>query len=164
MTPSNTASPLLVIGVGNEWRGDDAVGRLAARALLAKELPGVAIIEHSGDGANLMETWDGAAAVILIDAAAAGGTPGTIYRLDAHQDSIPAEWFGASSHLLGVGAAVELARALGQLPPRFVIFGIEGSSFAINTGLSSAVAASLPALGERVIQEISNMANVRSSP
>ena len=47
------ASPkprLKVIGVGNEWRGDDAVGLLVARRLKAEQLPQVQIVEMPGHG------------------------------------------------------------------------------------------------------------------
>lgn len=157
-------SSTLIIGTGNEWRGDDAAGLLAARALAQRHLPGVTILEQDSDGANLMDAWADAAAVILLDAVQAGGAPGTIYRVDARQERIPPELFGASSHLLGVGAAIELARALGQLPPRFIIYGVEGVHYELGAPLSPAVAASLPLLVNRVIQEISNGTNDRQSP
>lgn len=153
----------LIIGIGNDFRGDDDAGLLAARALTARHLPGVTVIERSGDGAALMQAWDGATAVILIDAVQAGGQPGTIYRIDASRETVPVDAFSASSHLLGVGAAVEMARALGELPPRLIVYGIEGSSFEMGAALSPAVAANLPALVERVVQEIANGTNDRLS-
>ncbi|MBI5668594.1 MAG: hydrogenase maturation protease [Chloroflexi bacterium] len=158
-----TPLPLIIIGIGNDWRGDDAAGLLAARALRKLNLPNVTITEHGGDGASLMQTWAGAAVVILIDAVSAGGNPGTIYRIDANHETTAPDSFSTSSHLLGVGEAVELARALGQLPPRLVIFGIEGRDFAVNAALSPAVAANLPVLVERIVQEILNGTNDRLS-
>ena len=38
---------LLVIGIGSDFRGDDAAGLLAARRLSA--VPGVHAVEHRGD-------------------------------------------------------------------------------------------------------------------
>ena len=56
---------------------------------------------------------------------------GTIHRLDASERELPAELFRASTHHVGLAEAVELARALGRLPARTVIYGIEGESFEI---------------------------------
>ena len=49
--------PLLVIGVGNEYRSDDGVGLVVIRTLKEKGLPNVRLLERSGDGADLMELW-----------------------------------------------------------------------------------------------------------
>ena len=47
--------------------------------------------------------------------------------------------FGASStHALGLADAVELARSLGRLPQRVVVYGIEGAAFEFGNGLSAA--------------------------
>lgn len=156
-------TPILIIGIGNDFRRDDAAGLIAVRALREKNLPNVDIVEQSGDGASLMQAWSGAETVILIDAVSAGREAGTIYRIDANHDVIPAGLFGASSHLLGVGEAVELARALGELPSRLIIYGIEGGNYAIGEGLSPIIASNLPTLVERIIQEVLNMANDRLS-
>jgi hydrogenase maturation protease len=73
------ASPrILVIGVGNEYRRDDAVGLIVARRLRELSPRNVTVIEESGEGTNLMESWTGADMVILIDAASSGARPGTI--------------------------------------------------------------------------------------
>ena len=47
---------------------------------------------------------------------------------------LPAELFRASTHHFGLAEAVELARAVGQLPERLVVFGIEGASFGRGRG------------------------------
>lgn len=154
----------LIIGIGNSFRGDDAAGLIATRTIHATHLPNVDIIEQSGDGVSLMQAWAGAETVILIDAVSAGREAGTIYRMDASRESLPTESFGTSSHLFGVGQAIEMARVLGELPPRLIIYGIEGANYTIGEGLSPAVASKLPELVEQIIQEISNVANDRLSP
>jgi hydrogenase maturation protease len=126
----------LIIGLGNDYRSDDAVGRVVARKLGAESLDSVRILEESGEGAALMDAWRGADFVILIDAVHSGGKPGTIYRIDAHEKEIPRSFFRYSTHAFSVAEAVELARALGQLPQRLVVYGIEGKSFESGIGLS----------------------------
>lgn len=127
--PAQKEAPILVIGVGNVYRGDDAVGRIVAQDL-KREMPDcVNTVEKGGDGMALMESWEDADTVILIDAVHSGALPGTIHRFDAHAQPIPATYFHYSSHAFGVAEAVELSRALNQLPPHFIIYGIEGKCF-----------------------------------
>ncbi len=116
---------VLVIGIGNEFRGDDALGLLAARDVDALHLPGVRVIESRGDGARLMRLWKGLSTVLLVDAVHSGSPPGTLHRLDASLHPIPAKFLCTSSHQFGVAEAVETARALGELPGRVIVFGIE---------------------------------------
>src|SRR3982751_5456111 len=123
------AAPALVLGSGNEYRSDDAGGLLVARQVRTAALPGVVLGEESGEGVALMQAWEGAARVILCDAVVSGGAPGTIYRLDAQAGPIPARFFNYSTHAFSVAEAVELARALDRLPPRLIIYGVEGRDF-----------------------------------
>lgn len=128
----------LVIGVGNDYRGDDAVGLLVARRIRDLQLPDVQVIESDGECATLMESWKSAGKVILIDAVHSGAAPGTIHRVTA-QD-LPAKLLQCSTHSFGVAEAIELAKAFGQLPSQFSIIGIEGSAFALGAELSEPVA------------------------
>jgi hydrogenase maturation protease len=48
--------------------------------------------------------------------------------------SLPASMFRGSTHAFGLNEAVELSRALKQLPSNFIIYGIEGQNF--DTGSS----------------------------
>lgn len=144
----------LVIGVGNDYRGDDGVGRIVARELRQRSPRTIAILEATGEGAALLESWKGADTVILIDAVASGAYPGTIQRLDARAQPLPAGLLHTSTHAFGVAQAIELARALDQLPPRLVIFGIEGKTFGPDTGLSREVEHAAGEVVERVLREI----------
>jgi hydrogenase maturation protease len=150
----NGASNILVIGIGNDHRGDDAVGLTVARRLKQQLPASVAIGEASGEGTALLEAWRKAALVILIDAVQSGATPGTIHRIDARAQSVPSNFFHYSTHAFGVAEAVELGRALGQLPPRLVIYGIEGETFAAGVGLSAVVEKAAGEVTRRVIEEL----------
>ena len=73
-----TAS-VCVIGAGNELRGDDAAGLTVARRLHARCGDGVRVIESDGDGAALIDAWQGYATAVLIDAVQSRATPGTFF-------------------------------------------------------------------------------------
>src|SRR5689334_13567179 len=127
---------IVIIGVGNDYRGDDAVGLVVARRLLTQVSAPVTVREESGEGAALMQAWAGATLAIICDAMFSGAQPGAIRRIAAHQEAVPAGLYNYSSHAFSLAEAVELARALGELPQQIVIYGIEGRVFAAGIGLS----------------------------
>jgi len=143
-------SPILVIGIGNEYRSDDGVGLVVARELRAQNLSGVQVAESSGDGAALIEAWETARTVILIDAAFSGAEPGTICRFEAHSQPVPMSLSFHSTHAFGVAEAIELARALQQLPSSLIVYAIVGKNFSAGTSLSPEVAEA----AERVVEQV----------
>lgn len=144
----------LVIGVGNNYRRDDAVGVAIARALREKNLRHVQVLEQSGEGTALLEAWRGAGRVILIDAVRSGAAPGTIFRFEAHRQSIPTKFFHSSTHDFGVAEAIELARTLGQLPKSLIVYGIEGKDFSLGEGLSPEVAHAASQVLDKILNEL----------
>lgn len=151
---SEKQHPILIIGVGHQFRGDDAVGLIVAQRLRAVCPRGVTIVEAQTDGAALMEMWAEADEVILIDAVQSGARPGTLHRFNAHQQPMPVHCFGCSTHGFNVAEAIELARTLDRLPPRLIVYGIEGATFEIGQAVSPAVLASAEELAERLADEL----------
>jgi hydrogenase maturation protease len=145
---------ILVIGVGNEYRSDDAVGLAVARRLRQLSLENVTVIEETGEGADLMESWKETDTVIIVDAASSGAKPGTIHRIDARARQIPGGLLHYSTHAFSVGEAVELARVMGQLPPHILVYGIEGERFEEGMELSGAVRESVGAVVELVLKQV----------
>lgn len=143
----------LVIGVGNRDRGDDGVGPVVAERLASSGIPAV---EHSHDGAALLDVWAGRESVILVDAMRSGAAPGTIRRFDASREPLPKGAFGISSHLFGPVEAVETARALGRLPSNFIVFGIEGQSYGFGEPLSPMVHRALTSVLAQVAIEVTH--------
>lgn len=144
---------LLVVGIGNEFRGDDGIGPHVVHQLLQRGLSDVTAILHPGDGGTLISLWEGWERVALVDAMTSGSTPGVIRCFHAHKEPIPAPWFRGSTHQFHVGEAIELARTLGMLPALVTVYGIEGKTFVPGKGLTPEVARA----GERVAGEIEEM-------
>jgi hydrogenase maturation protease len=145
---------LLVIGIGNAWRSDDAVGLRVARELRGTLPDGVDVIEHEGEPTALVDAWDGADALWLVDTVVSGAAPGTVHRLDAGERELPAELFRASTHHLGLAEAVELARALDRLPARVVFYGIEAGSVDVGDELTPEVEAAVDRVADALRAEI----------
>ena len=155
---------VVVIGVGSEYRGDDGVGP-AVLDLLSRVVPaGVVLVSSDGEPTRLVEAWSGTSTAIVVDAVAGSGSaPGALYRLDVATlgEQLPAER-GASTHDLGLGSAVALARVLDRMPGRLIVHGIQGADFSQRVTLSPGVAARIDDLVAAVLTDI--RAAVASGP
>lgn len=154
---------MLVIGVGNEYRGDDGVGILIARRLQAQMPENVDVLIQSGEGTALMESWKGAENVIIVDAVLSGAPPGTVFRLDAGSQPLPSNFFHYSTHAFSVAEAVELSRALQQLPDNLMVYGIEGKTFDAGAALSPEVEEAAQKVTEQIQTETRLMTMVKNN-
>jgi len=148
----------VVIGVGNPDRGDDGVGpAVVARA--KGRLPGSArpLCLFGDDPAAIMDAWQGAQHAVVVDAMVSGAEPGTVRCFQVSAEPLPAEVGLPSTHALGAGAAIEMARVLGRLPARLTLYGVEAVGFTAGKGLSAAVAAAVPAVAEQVLKEVADV-------
>jgi hydrogenase maturation protease len=134
----------VVLGIGNPWRRDDGAGPAVAHRLKGRLPNSVRVRTVGGEATELLDALRGAALAVLIDAMESGShgeptEPGTVRRFDAAAGPLPASFSRLSSHGLGVPEALELARALGHLPPGVLVYGIEGADFTPGQGLSPEV-------------------------
>ena len=142
-----------VIGIGNPLRGDDAIGLLVARRVRELGDPELEVMELEGEPARLIDAWQGSHLTVVVDAVKTGAAQGTVIRIDATADPLPPSVSASSTHALGLGEAIEIARALDRLPRHLIVFGIEGTRFAAGSGLSPAVAAAIEPAAEAVLRE-----------
>jgi hydrogenase maturation protease len=156
---------VLIIGVGNRSRGDDAAGLVVARLVRDRlgGTGGVSVLECEGDTAGLVDLWTDASTVIVADAVRSGSKPGRVHRIDARARPLPPTLRRTSTHAFGIGDAIELARTLGRLPPRLVFYGIESAAFALGTPPSPAVASAAVSVARRIVRAIgrAQMASAR---
>lgn len=151
----NVSAGCIVIGIGNPDRGDDAAGRAVARRLRGMLPPAIRIDEHDGEATGLLARLEGAKSAYLIDACLSSAPAGTVQRFDVGDAPLPQDTFAMSTHGLGLAEAIELGRALGQLPACCVVYAIEVGSTAPGDPLSAAVTAAIDAVAERVCAEVS---------
>jgi hydrogenase maturation protease len=144
---------LVVAGIGNRLRGDDAAGLEAAR-LVGQRATDVLVVEHEREPSDLIGLWDGAGLAIVLDALH-GDEPGRIHRFEAGRDELPRRtWGSASTHALELADVIELARSLDRLPDRLVVLGIEGQRFETGTGLSAEVESAVEEAAELALAEL----------
>lgn len=148
----------ILIGVGNPDRGDDAAGRLVAQTVAGNLAGDIEILQLSGEATEVVSQLQGADVAILVDACSSGAPAGTAQRFDAVEEHLPREWFAVSTHGVGVADAIELARALGDLPAVCIVYAIVGKCFDAGEPVSSEVAAAVPKVAAQVRTEFEQLA------
>lgn len=143
-----------MIGVGNDFRRDDAAGLEVARRVRAAAPAGVQVVEHDGEPAGLLEAWDGADVAYVVDAVRGTDGPGAVHRVEVGSDPLLHREPRDSTHALSLGEAVALGRVLGRLPGRLVLVGVEGGDFAAGQGLGREVAAAVEAVADEIVREV----------
>jgi hydrogenase maturation protease len=115
---------VLVAGIGNVFLGDDGFGvALAARLAERAPVPGVDVIDFGIRGMDLAYAMqDGYDVVILLDAAPRGGTPGTLYAIEAEVE--PGD-VALDTHGMDPAKVLRLVQAVGARPPRTLVVGCE---------------------------------------
>jgi hydrogenase maturation protease len=131
--PPPVAKRVLVAGVGNVLRADDAFGPVVAQRLMAMDLPpGVKVIETGIGGIALVqELQEGYDALVVIDAVDRGRPPGHVMLIALevpHVDDM--EWgarydFLADVHLATPERALIMSKALGVLPDDTIMVGCQ---------------------------------------
>ncbi|MFI1396206.1 hydrogenase maturation protease [Streptomyces sp. NPDC020681] len=154
MTTDATPRPrTLVAGVGNIFLGDDGFGVEAARVLAGQELPpGVEVTDIGIRGVHLAyQVLDGYDTLILLDATARGGEPGTLYVIDAAEPDggRSSQTVPLDGHRMTPDAVLALLDTLcagtGATPPRrTLVVGCEPAAVEEAIGLSPQVAAAVP--------------------
>jgi hydrogenase maturation protease len=145
----------VVVGVGNEFRRDDGAGpeviaRLRALQPGDASLSGVTLALSDGEPSRMIDLWEGTRLAVVIDAVQDPAMPPG-YRYQVAVDALTGVVDGAaSSHSIGLGDTVELARVLGRLPARLTVLAVVGRDFGFGTELTAEVAAAVPELVERV--------------
>jgi len=155
------SSRVVVIGVGNALRGDDAAGLAVADRVRAHAGDGVDVRVCEEEPSRLIDAFGDAEIAFVIDAVATGAPAGTMHRFDASTGPIPSSELRSSTHALGIGEALELARALGRLPQTTLVFGVEGAEFTAGAPLSPAVAEGVSRTAATLLQEVAACTTTR---
>lgn len=146
---------VVVVGLGNTYRGDDGVGIAVAAALNDRAMPNVVVRTGIADPMGLLEAWTGAGLAVIVDAAIVSPpTPGRIRRCDLSDVSTQPE--ALSSHSVDIGRTHALGLALGRVPDDLVVFTVDVADTAHRIGLTPPVARAVPELVRMVADEINH--------
>jgi len=142
----------LVLGCGNDLRGDDALGPMVVeqlRALLPDD-PHVQFDVRCGLTPELADTLASLDRLIFVDCSM-GGPTGVVKRSEYH----PTEGADiACVHLLDLPALLTWTRQLYGRAPKAIAFTVAGESFELSEELSPNVAKAMPEMIDQICREL----------
>lgn len=155
-----TPGAILLIGIGQSLRGDDAAGLEAVRLWQARYQVGglhkdvqVELVELPG--MELLGLLQGARYALIVDAVQSGALAGTLHILSPDQlRAFPRE--ASSAHGFGVEEALALGEKLmpSLMPGELALLGIEVANTGLGQQLSPEVAEVLPKAASLIEQLI----------
>ena len=157
-------SEIVIIGIGQELRGDDAIGPVIVREWQNNN--------QSSDnhlraeicplpGLELLDLFEDAHTAILVDAVQSGAKPGTVHITDMNQ--LVSFGVGSGSvHGFGVAETLALGKQIdpSPIPERLIVIGIEILHLDLGEPISQEVRESIPI----AISEIENIIHRYSFP
>lgn len=136
-----------IIGIGNPIMGDDGIGLAMLEQLQHQHYthPDVAItfIDGGTSGMELLPAFQDADWVIVLDALAGPGDPGSVHSFVG--DQLPRLMHAKlSPHQVGLLDLLSVSRLLGQEPTRIAAVGVVAEDVSLGVGLTKTAAAAIP--------------------
>ncbi len=152
--PEKEATPrIVVIGVGNLILTDEGIGIHTVKALQELDFPDDVKLIDGGTSPDLIAYTRAGDKLIIVDAAKAGGEPGTIYRFKP-EDLAGGKAALTSAHEMGVVENLQLMSMAGSEPKEIVIIGIEPREIKFGTELSPELERKMPEIVKAVLKEM----------
>lgn len=146
---------VVVLGVGNTILADEGVGVRVVEALEREyRLPeGVVVIDAGTSGMEMLEDMSHLDFLLVVDAIAAGKTPGDLVRLSGEE--VPVFFRrNLSPHGIGLSDVLASLEFLGAEPKETVILGVQPVSMELSTELTPTIAGRVPELLAQVVAEL----------
>lgn len=154
---------IVVIGVGQSLRGDDAAGLEAVRRWQKKypetaSTPGIHTEASELPGLSLLDLLEGAEAAVIVDAVQSSAPPGTLHSIGP-DNLVAFTPDTGSAHGWGVAETLQLGRRLSPALAncRITLIGIEVSQVEMGTGLSREVESSLGNACDLIEKEVRDL-------
>jgi len=146
---------IAIFGLGNPLMADEGVGIKVLEALERRDdLPDrVELIDLGTAGWRLLHEVAGRRALIFVDCALMGESPGTMRRFRPEQVRSSKVRLRGSLHDGDLLSSLALAAALGKCAGEIVIFGIEPASIGPGLELTPDLAARVERYAERILRE-----------
>ena len=145
-----------IYGIGNVLLGDDGVGPATATAIDQQWMfgPGVTVEDLGTPSLSLPGYLAGKDVVIVIDAVAGGGEPGSLRIFSKEEIMAAPTGIRVSPHEPSINDALVLLDFAGSAPPDVVLVGVVAQTLEGGVNLSPPVARAVPAAVEAVIGEL----------
>ncbi len=152
-------SKLLIVGIGNDFRGDDGVG-LAVVSKISQIKPDLSVHLSGGDVSSLMDWFSIYDIIILVDAMIQPSSKaGTAQIFDLKHHGLVDKSVRGSTHIMSIYEAVELARVLGALPDQLFLVGVVAEAFNLGESISDCVREKIDTVVEQILKLSDDLVN-----
>jgi hydrogenase maturation protease len=154
---------ILVAGIGNAWLRDDGFGGEVAKLLSERKLPpGVQVIDFGSGGLDLAyEVMRGYDALVLVDVSRQGGTPGTLYVMEADPDDVDGKIEDGQMldpHGMDPETVLRFVKYVGGWPGRVFVVACEPEVVEdVGLGLSESVSGSVARAAGVVLETVADL-------
>lgn len=144
----------LVVGLGNEFRGDDAFGIVVVQQLV-ESFPDLAeYILEQNDLTRLLDRWEDRKVIIVDALFAPNPKPGQIHQARSLEEISFINTKQYSSHGVDLLQLNALAETINRLPKEVYIIGVEGSSWEMGSNMGPQMAEAIPEVIQLVLARI----------
>lgn len=151
-------TPIVILGVGNLLLTDEGVGPITIDYLERRWVfpDHVQLVDGATAGLELINVFQSAGHIIVIDTVLGGAEPGALYRF--HPDDVPRDVrYRTSIHQVSFMDAWTMVRLLGPAPD-IAIIGVEPEDMATpHVGLTTTIEARLPDIEGLVLAELERL-------
>jgi len=128
----------VVLGLGNPLMADEGIGVVLIERLVtsAGGYPSVDFVDAGTGGLSVLHHIEGRRKAVVVDCAFLDEPPGTIKRFTPEEVRSAKVLAHQSLHEADLLRIIAMARQLGQVPERIVIFGIQPERVEPGLGLS----------------------------
>ncbi len=145
---------MVVVGLGNVFMRDDGIGIHVAREVRQRNLgTEVDVYDYQEMDLTLLEYFQGASKLVVVDALKSGNPPGTVskYSIAPREDTLTQL---PSLHGLQLFDLFDLAKQAGLLSCPVIIVGVEPKDCSPGEEMSEELADALPRAVDEVIKEL----------
>ncbi len=146
-------SNLLILGIGNVLMGDEGIGAFVAQFLEKQTLPPqVKVLDGGTGGFHLLEAFQNADWVIMIDATINGRPVGSWQKLEPkYASDYPPT---LTAHDIGLKDLLDAAQILGKVP-KVILYAVSIASFnAVKFGLTPEIEALIPQISQEIMKDV----------
>ncbi len=146
MVMANGNATILVLGLGNILLTDEQVGVRVAEAVGRHEdaaTLGIRALDGGTMGLTLLVDMEDADAMIVIDAANLGGSPGDVTVFEGAEMDHFLRTRGRNPHDIGLDDMLDGLRLRGAVPERRALVGVQPEDMQVGEAMTPAVAAAV---------------------
>ncbi|MCX7983975.1 MAG: hydrogenase maturation protease [Bacteroidetes bacterium] len=152
---------VLVVGIGNELRQDDAVGIIITKRIEALKLPYITVRYVKDDLTKLYTLWEGYSIVVLVDAMECGKEPGACTILPLTSETLQQLKYKSigTTHSLPLLAVIGISKVLGNAPSQVYLVGVQIRSVMVGEQLSKETEQYISEVIQKILRVISQLVN-----